>query len=359
MSWQLGLTRLASLVGRDLQRPARHAGGGEQLWRAGSATLERLLRLDADLLATVRAWRRTFDAAAEIAALGESGLRWVQIGDGDYPPALAEIPDPPFGLFTCGAPLSLTSGRGRPIVGIVGSRRATASGLRFARALAADLAARGALVLSGLALGIDAEAHEGALMADEPTVAVLGSGVDVIHPRRNTALRHRIAATGTLVSEYWPGTAPAPWRFPARNRKRFPRNGTTTGSTCKRGTSATGEECDECNECRWRCAPGGAPALDGAVLWDLTRRRKKGRGGRGQRETADVTPEDSRSPFLSPLSGGRGVNDSPAWLRPLPPAFAAMWRGIVAEGRSVRECDFASRSAYRSPMVPAAWLVYI
>ena len=218
MSWQLGLTRLASLVGRDLQRPARHAGGGEQLWRAGSATLERLLRLDADLLATVRALRRTFDAAAEIAALGESGLRWVQIGDGDYPPALAEIPDPPFGLFTCGAPLSLTSGRGRPIVGIVGSRRATASGLRFARALAADLAARGALVLSGLALGIDAEAHEGALMADEPTVAVLGSGVDVIHPRRNTALRHRIAATGTLVSEYWPGTAPAPWRFPARNR---------------------------------------------------------------------------------------------------------------------------------------------
>ena len=218
MSWQLGLARLAALVGRDLQRPARHAGGGERLWSAGSATLERLLRLDADALATVHACRRTFDAAAEVAALRKIGVGWVPIGDRDYPPALAEIPDPPFGLFTCGAPLAVTSHGNPPVVAIVGARRATAPGLRFARTLAAELAERGAVILSGLALGIDAEAHEGALTADRVTIAVLGSGVDVIHPRRNTTLRHRIHAGGTLVSEYWPGTTPAPWRFPARNR---------------------------------------------------------------------------------------------------------------------------------------------
>lgn len=218
MSWQLGLTRLAALVGRDLQRAALHAGGGERLWSAGSATLERLLRLDTDVLATVRTWRRTFDAAAEIAGLGCMGVDWIPIGDRRYPPALSEIPDPPFGLFSCGAPLTALSEGDPPVVAIVGSRRATAPGLRFARTLAADLAERGAVVLSGLALGIDAEAHEGALMADGPTVAVLGSGVDVVHPRRNAELRHRIRAKGTLVSEYWPGTTPAPWRFPARNR---------------------------------------------------------------------------------------------------------------------------------------------
>jgi len=218
MSWQLGLTRLAVLVGRDLQRAARHAGGGERLWRAGPTTLERLLKLDVETLASVRAWRRTFDPAAEITAFRVGGIRWVPLGDGDYPAALAEIPDPPFGLFTCGVPLDATSVSGDPIVAIVGSRRPTAAGLRFARGLAGALADRGALIVSGLALGVDAEAHEGALLAGEPTVAVLGSGVDVIHPRRNTALRHRIAASGTLVSEYWPGTTPAPWRFPARNR---------------------------------------------------------------------------------------------------------------------------------------------
>ena len=218
MSWQLGLSRLAALVGRDLQRAARRAGSGERLWRAGPTTLGRLLKLDADTLARVRAWRRTFDATAEIAGLRAIGISWVPIGAGDYPATLAEIPDPPFGLFTCGAQAGAGWGSGGPIVAVVGSRSGTASGLRFARTLAADLAGRGSLVVSGLALGVDAAAHEGALMAGEPTVAVLGSGVDVIHPRRNSELRHRIVRSGTLVSEYWPGTMPTPWRFPARNR---------------------------------------------------------------------------------------------------------------------------------------------
>ena len=217
MSWQLGLARLAALTGRDLQRAARQAGGGERLWQAGATTVGRLLKLDADQLATVRAWRRGFDPDGEIAALAGAGVAWTPIGAADYPDRLTEIHDPPFGLFTVGLPLQASEGD-VPAVAIVGSRRATTLGLRFARTLASDLAERGALVLSGLALGIDAEAHEGALAAGAPTVAVLGCGVDIVHPRRNAHLHDRIAATGTLVSEYWPGTAPAPWRFPARNR---------------------------------------------------------------------------------------------------------------------------------------------
>jgi DNA processing protein len=209
---------MAALTGRDLQRASRQAGGGERLWQAGPTALGRLLKLDADQLDTIGAWRRGFDADGEVAALAVTGMRWTPIGAGDYPARLAEIHDPPFGLFTVGVPLVEDAEPDVPIVAIVGSRRATTPGLRFARALAGDLAARGALVLSGLALGIDAEAHEGALAAGAPTVAVLGCGVDVIHPRRHVQLRDRIAATGTLVSEYWPGTVPAPWRFPARNR---------------------------------------------------------------------------------------------------------------------------------------------
>ena len=73
-------------------------------------------------------------------------------------------------------------------------------------------------MVSGLALGIDGAAHEGALAGGGVTLAVLGSGVDVVHPRRHRDLARRIAAAGLLVSEYWPGTPPAPWRFPARNR---------------------------------------------------------------------------------------------------------------------------------------------
>jgi DNA processing protein len=106
----------------------------------------------------------------------------------------------------------------RPVVAIVGARRATASGGAFARALAEALARRGAVVVSGLARGIDAAAHEGALAAGGITVAVLGCGTGCGYPRANRDLRRRILGSGAVVSEYWPDTPPAPWRFPARNR---------------------------------------------------------------------------------------------------------------------------------------------
>jgi len=218
MSWQLGLARIAAVVGGDLQGAARRAGGGRRLWEATRPELERWMRIDPDTLDRVIACRREMDARAEVEALSAQGIRHLPSDDPDVPAGLRALPDAPFGVFATGRPLREVLPAGRPAVAIVGSRRATAFGLRFAQRLAGALADRGATVLSGLALGIDAAAHEGALDAGHATVAVLGGGVDVVYPRRHRALRERIVEHGALLSEYWPGTAPAPWRFPARNR---------------------------------------------------------------------------------------------------------------------------------------------
>ncbi len=134
-----------------------------------------------------------------------------------YPGRLLELHDPPAELHLCGEHLELLAWE-RPVVAIVGSRRAGEAGLGMARELARGAAAAGALVVSGLALGVDAAAHEGALAAGAPTLAVLGCGPDVAYPRTNRGLYARILAAGLIVSEYPPGTEPAPWRFPARNR---------------------------------------------------------------------------------------------------------------------------------------------
>jgi DNA processing protein len=217
--WPLGLAWLAHVLGRDLQRAARAAGGPRALWRCGRDALGRALRLGgADLERAHRA-RRGFDAVAQARRLADAAIVHRSPEDSAYPESLAELHDPPFGLFLTGRVDEALACLGEgPVVAIVGSRRATAAGRALAREVAGGLAHRGAVVVSGLAHGIDAAAHEGALGAGGVTVAVLGCGVDVPYPRRNRLLAARIAASGMLVSEYWPGTPPAPWRFPARNR---------------------------------------------------------------------------------------------------------------------------------------------
>src|SRR4029077_2525729 len=105
-----------------------------------------------------------------------------------------------------------------PAVAMVGARAPSAAGERFARTLARELAEAGVTVISGLALGIDAAAHAGALDGGGDTIAVLGCGIDRDYPRRNASLAARIAATGAVGSEWGPGVEPAPWRFPVRKR---------------------------------------------------------------------------------------------------------------------------------------------
>lgn len=145
-----------------------------------------------------------------IARLGGEVLVW---GDENYPEALARLTDPPPVLYTIGDS-SLLHG---PALAVVGSRAASSYGLRVAAQLSAQLAAAGVVIVSGLAAGIDAAAHRGALTAGK-TVAVLGCGLDKVYPKQNARLYEEIAAHGVLVSEYPLGTRPDGFRFPARNR---------------------------------------------------------------------------------------------------------------------------------------------
>ncbi|RLQ22091.1 DNA-protecting protein DprA [Seongchinamella sediminis] len=148
------------------------------------------------------------------AALKAAGADVISIADSRYPPLLKTIADPPPLLYVRGDPGLLA----KPQLAMVGARRATAAGLKAAQTLAAAAVRAGLGVTSGLALGIDAAAHRGALAAQGATVAVLGTGIDSIYPARHQQLGEQIAAAGCLVSEFPPGTLPLPHNFPRRNR---------------------------------------------------------------------------------------------------------------------------------------------
>ena len=134
----------------------------------------------------------------------------------DLPELLQQIHDPPRSLFLRGGPDPEILAR--PAVAIVGARACSPYGAQVARMLGRELAAAGLVVVSGLARGIDGEAHRGALDAGGVTVAVLGCGIDRDYPAAHSELARRICGRGLIVSEYEPGVEPAPWRFPARNR---------------------------------------------------------------------------------------------------------------------------------------------
>jgi DNA processing protein len=159
---------------------------------------------------------RGFDTAGYLAGLTRAGVRFLARSDASFPPLLGAIHDPPPGLFLRGG--GDTASLAAPAVAIVGARACSAYGSAVARSLGRDLAAAGLVVVSGLARGIDGEAHRGALEADGLTVAVLGCGIDRDYPASHRELARRVAERGLVVSEYAPGVEPAPWRFPARNR---------------------------------------------------------------------------------------------------------------------------------------------
>jgi DNA processing protein len=162
------------------------------------------------------AFAAAFDAAGYRRELTRRGLRWVPRSDPSFPTRLASIHDPPPGLFLRGdAPAELLAGNA---VAVVGARSCSDYGAHVARILGRELAEAGVIVVSGLARGVDGWAHRGALEGGGPTVAVLGCGIDLDYPRAHASLAALVAASGLVVSEYPPAVAPAPWRFPARNR---------------------------------------------------------------------------------------------------------------------------------------------
>jgi DNA processing protein len=163
-----------------------------------------------------RAFVRRFDERAYRERLRELGVTWLARSSPRFPHGVAAIFDPPAGLFVRGdgAPGLLDS----PAVAVVGARACSPYGAHVARTLGRELGRAGLVVVSGMARGIDAEAHRGALDGGGRTVAVFGCGIDRDYPASHADLAHRICETGLVVSEYGPGVEPAPWRFPARNR---------------------------------------------------------------------------------------------------------------------------------------------
>jgi len=157
-------------------------------------------------------WREK--AAEERRGAGEYGFSTVFYGDPAYPDMLREIPDPPLFLYYIGD-LSLLA---RPCVAVVGSRAASRYGAGMAESLAASLSMSGICVVSGFAQGIDRAAHQGALRGVGGTIAVLGTGLDLVYPASNADLWKQICASNLIVSEFSPGTRPEGMNFPHRNR---------------------------------------------------------------------------------------------------------------------------------------------
>ena len=154
------------------------------------------------------------EVVARVEPLLGADMAFVSYKNPAYPTRLASAPDRPLGFFVCGQlPQDVL-----PAVAIVGTRDNTHYGGRVAHMLAQELAALGIIVISGMARGLDARAHEGALAAGGQTVAVLASGADVCYPAENFSLYGRIKASGCVVSERLPGTKPEKWAFLTRNR---------------------------------------------------------------------------------------------------------------------------------------------
>jgi DNA processing protein len=159
-------------------------------------------------------WRNHFNLDQEQRQLEVANARFLLQKDKNYPPLLREIYDAPIGLYAKGE-LDLSRSR---CVAIVGTRKATLYGLKLAHDFARELTSIGCTVVSGMALGVDSAAHEGALAAEGRTVVVLGSGIDVIYPRENKKLYARIAENGMIFSEFSMGRKADRITFPIRNR---------------------------------------------------------------------------------------------------------------------------------------------
>ena len=148
-------------------------------------------------------------------ACAEKHISILTFHDAAYPSRLRNIHDAPLVLYYKGV---LPDFEGQPVISVVGTREATAYGVKHAREIAQQIAACGGLVVSGGARGIDAAALQGAMDTGAQTVAVLGFGADIVYPRGNRQLFAKIEEKGCLLSEYLPGTEPRPWQFPERNR---------------------------------------------------------------------------------------------------------------------------------------------
>lgn len=212
IAYWVGLSLIPGLGGESYRRLLREFGQPQNIYAASTAALTAVVsKAVADNI------RRGPDlgALAPLFAWLESEQNHiVTLADADYPRALLQIPDPPPLLYVKGR-LDLLN---RPALAVVGSRNATPQGLMNAESFSRTLSDSGLCIVSGLALGIDAAAHRGGLDGASSSIAVVGTGLDIVYPARNHALAHELAQRAALVSELPLGTAAKAHHFPRRNR---------------------------------------------------------------------------------------------------------------------------------------------
>lgn len=202
----LGPTRIKKLI--------EHYGTAERVFQASLTELEAtgMRAVSAQSIATGKSLEL---AQQECVKTAEARAKIISLSDPEYPSRLKEIYDPPVILFVKGSIEVLA----QPGIAMVGTRHPTPYGSGMAERLSTDLAARGLVIISGLARGIDTASHRGAIAAKGKTVAVLGTGIDVMYPKENTRLTEQIVALGgALITEFPVGTPPTPQNFPIRNR---------------------------------------------------------------------------------------------------------------------------------------------
>lgn len=188
-------------------------GDAVEILRAGKKSLLAVEGVGPRMAGALSGWRRHFDLKGERDLLERNGASFVIRGDPGYPPLLGRIDDPPVGLYRKGEPVP-----GSRCIAIVGTRKPTLYGLKLAGVFAGRLARAGFCIVSGLARGIDAAAHVGALDAGGSTVAVLGCGLDIVYPPEHADLHERIACEGAVFSEFPFGRRADRQTFPMRNR---------------------------------------------------------------------------------------------------------------------------------------------
>lgn len=212
MHW-LALRLVPGLGTRVALRLVEALGSAVDVFRASSTELE-ALGVASHVVRNIAAGTVYEEAIREAEKARQLGISFLTFRSSDYPPLLKEIFDPPLLLYAQGNIDLLKS----PGLAIVGTRKPTAYGRAITGRLASDLAGRGLTIVSGLARGIDSAAHRGALDAGGKTIAVLGSGIDVVYPAESKKLFAEIAEKGLLLSEFAVGSFPAPQNFPIRNR---------------------------------------------------------------------------------------------------------------------------------------------
>ncbi len=212
LSW-LALTLTPGIAARLSARLLREYGSPEAVFRAPLTGIE-ACNVPAPAAQAIFKKQMFWRAEKEVDALRKVGGKLVNWKEPEYPQALLQIYDPPVMLYVRGDAQILNS----PSLSIVGTRRPTVYGSQMAERMGKDLAARGLTIVSGLARGIDAIAHQGAIAVGGRAIGVLGTGIDVCYPKENKKLYEKVLERGAIVSEFPTGSHPAPENFPVRNR---------------------------------------------------------------------------------------------------------------------------------------------